>query len=80
MFTDSHDSLIAIADTLGVHPCCGAELGDCRCDEEPETHPADCLCCLDEELDTALARVRTPPRWRAPRVNEAASFIDSGAL
>ena len=33
--SDSPDSFMALADSMGVYPECGCEIGDCRCPDEP---------------------------------------------
>ena len=58
---DSSDSLVALADSMGVHPCCGRELGDCTCVEDrelaAEVHPHGCMCCASDVIWSSRDRL-----------------------
>lgn len=58
---DSSDSLVALADSMGVHPCCGAELGDCTCVADleltVEVHGHGCMCCASEVIWSSRDRL-----------------------
>lgn len=58
---DSSDSLVALADSMGVHPCCGAALGDCTCEADrelaAETHAHGCMCCASDVIWSSRDRL-----------------------
>jgi hypothetical protein len=59
--TYADPSHLDLCDAMGVEPCCGAEIGDCRCEEDAELterHPVGCLCHADEAVVVQLAPAR----------------------